>query len=204
MSYKSNNFLIILIAPSGGGKSSILREVLARRDDISYSISYTTRAPRGKEINGVDYYFVSEKEFENMKEREDLLEFANVHGNWYGTSLSFINKLTASGKHVLMDIDVQGACQIQNSNIDAVTIFIIPPTQKELVERLVRRGTECKESIEKRLHNGKGEIAEINHFDYLVVNDNFDKSVTEVLNIINVEEKKIKRFNDIEEIFYGG
>ncbi len=204
MSYKSNKFLVILIAPSGGGKSSILREVLACREDVSYSISYTTREKRGTEKDQIDYCFVSKLDFESMIERDDLLEYANVHGNLYGTSRSFIEKLTDSGKHVIMDIDVQGAIQIQNNGIDAITIFIIPPSEKELVERLVGRATDCDEVIKKRLDNGKLEIQELHHFDYLIINDDFRKSVEDVINIINVEEMKIKRYNKIKEIFYGG
>ena len=202
--HKRKNFLIILLSPSGGGKSAILRKLLRIRDDIGYSISYTTREPRESEINGIDYNFISNEEFQNLKDSEDFLESAVVHGCWYGTSKSFIENELKKGKHIIMDIDVQGAKQIIKKKINAVTIFIIPPSKEILIERLKDRGTDTEEEINTRLNSAKKEMEEMHNFQYLVINDDLNQAIQEVNEIINTEEKKIHRFVDIKGNFYGG
>ena len=202
--FNKKSFLIILISPSAGGKSAILKRVLVDCDEVDYSISYTTRKPRINESNDVDYHFISKSEFKELQAAGDLLESADVHGCWYGTSRRFIESELQKGKHIIMDIDVQGAKQILHQDIEVITIFIIPPDINVLTERLKDRGTDSRKEIEIRLQTARKEMEEIDHFDYLVINDDFETAVREVIDIIRVEEKKVKRFTNVKEIFYGG
>ncbi len=202
--FQKNNFLIILISPSGGGKSAILKQVLHNNKNIKYSISYTTRKPRKTEKTGIDYNFISDEEFRELQKSGDLLESALVHGYWYGTSKKYIETELNKGHHIIMDIDVQGAKQIISKKDDAVSIFILPPSNKILIDRLIGRGTDSKEEIEIRLRNANNEMREITCFQYLIINDDFDKAVQQVMDIIKVEENKIHRFKNIESDFYGG
>jgi guanylate kinase len=200
--YHSKPFLIILSSPSGGGKSTILREILSSSPDIDYSISYTTRPPRGSEQNGKAYFFVSVKEFEEKIKQGDFLEHANVFGHWYGTSKEFIKSTLAKGHHVIMDIDVQGAIQISETDFDIVKIFILPPSLSVLKQRLMDRNTDIPEVIEKRLQTAKKEIACLEHYDYLVINEDINIAVEEVKQIIHTETLRTKRYCDIEKTFF--
>lgn len=200
--YHSRPFLIILSAPSGGGKSTILREVLACSPDIDYSISYTTRPLRGDEINGKAYFFVTVKEFQEKIDQGDFLEYANVFGHWYGTSRKFIKETLQKGHHVIMDIDVQGALQISDTDFDIVRIFILPPSLTILKERLEARNTDIPKVIEKRLQTAKKEIACIDQYDYLVINEDIDTAVAQVLQIIGSENLRTNRYCDIEKNFF--
>ena len=200
--YHSRPFLIILSAPSGGGKSTILREVLATSPNIQYSISYTTRPPRGDEVNGKAYFFVTVKEFQKKIDQGDFLEHANVFGHWYGTSREFIKSTLHRGHHVIMDIDVQGALQISETDIDIVKIFILPPSLSILKERLEARNTDIPEVIEKRLNTAKKEIACIAEYDYLVINEDIETAVEQVKQIIAAETRRTNRFCDIEKNFF--
>ena len=201
-SEKKKKFLIILISPSGGGKTAIFNKILAEDNDIKYSVSYTTRKARINEINGVAYNFISEDKFDEMLISGDFLESAKVHGFWYGTSKSFINKVLKKN-HIIMDIDVQGAKQIMNSDIDHITVFILPPSKEVWLERLKSRGTESDEVIRVRLETAEKEIQEIRDFQYLVINDDLDKAVNDIETIIKAEENRIKRYINIEN-YYGG
>lgn len=194
---KDSNFLIILSAPSGGGKTTILNEVLKRMDNVDYSISFTTRSPRGAEENGVHYHFVSEAEFEERIAAKDFLEYAKVFGkSWYGTSISYIKSRLALRRHVIMDIDVQGASQIAMTDIPSIKIFIIPPTMEELKKRLLLRQTDSLEDIERRLATAEKELTQIKDYDYLVVNDDLELAITEVMAIITAEENKVHRYTN--------
>jgi len=199
----SKSFLIILSAPSGGGKSSILTELIKTNPRVDYSISYTTRAPRGEEQNGIHYHFVTEDEFFARKEQGDFLETANVFGRWYGTSISYIRSRLDLGRHVAMDIDVQGAAQITHTDVPRVKIFIIPPSMQILRERLIKRGTDSMQEIEKRLRIAHEELKDIPDYDYLVINDDLHIAVQDVQNIIAAEEHRISRYHSPAQEFLG-
>ena len=192
-----------MISPSGGGKSTIGDNILENSNEIEYSVSYTTRKPRFGEKDGIDYFFVSESEFLELRDNNEFLESAKVHGNWYGTSRTFIEQRVDSGKHILLDLDIQGANQIVDKGIDAVTIFIIPPTEEILKDRLAKRGSDSAETIKERLKNAEEEIARLNEFQYLVINEELSKSILEIKNIISAEENKVFRYKNINETFYG-
>jgi guanylate kinase len=202
--YPKRSFLIALISPSGGGKTAILREILKDCANISYSISYTTRPARHNEINGRDYHFISEQKYQEMKDDGDFLEHAVVHGYGYGTSQSYIESELVKGQHIIMDIDVWGALQIMEKDVDVITVFILPPNQEELIKRLKVRNTETEDVLKVRLQTAEQEMKEIWRFDYLVINDDFDIAVQEVKTIIEAEENKIERYKNIHEIYYGG
>lgn len=193
---KNKNFLIILSAPSGGGKSTILNEILTRVDGIDYSVSYTTRPPRGEEQNAAHYHFVDEESFLRRKADGDFLETARVFDRWYGTSISFIQSRLAAGRHVIMDIDVQGAAQIGATQIPYVKIFIVPPSMEILRDRLVKRATDSPEEISKRLSVARQELEFIPAYDYLVVNGLLSDAVDDVLAIVRAEENRVSRYRE--------
>lgn len=194
---KSSSFLIILSAPSGGGKSTILQEILRVSENIDYSVSYTTRAPRGAEQNGIHYHFVDEGEFECRVASGDFLEYAKVFGKcWYGTSISYIKSRLAKSRHVIMDIDVQGASQIAATDIPYVKIFIIPPSMEVLKDRLIKRATDNEEEIARRLKTAEQELKYIPDYEYLVINDDLDTAVADVMAIIRAEENRSYRYKN--------
>lgn len=164
-------------------------------DCVDYSISYTTRAPRGTEQNGVHYHFVNEQEFEQRIDSGDFLEHAKVFGkSWYGTSISYIKSRLNLSRHVIMDIDVQGASQIAATDIPYVKIFIIPPSMEVLKDRLIKRGTDSAEDIQRRLDTARVELNCIPEYDYLVVNDDLEQAIADVMNIIKAEENRVTRY----------
>jgi guanylate kinase len=201
MAFKKSPFLIILSSPSGGGKSTILNRIIATTDKIEYSVSYTTRKPRGEEQNGVHYHFVTEEQFRERIASGDFLEYAKFCGNHYGTSISYIKSRLEQGKHVIMDIEVQGAAQISCTGIPFVKIFILPPSLEVLKERLINRKTDSAEEIEKRLITARDEIKQIEHYDYLVINDNLDEAIRNIEAIIMAEENRVDRYTQPETEF---
>ena len=182
-----NPFPIILSAPSGGGKTTIARELLTRRTDLGYSVSCTTRSPRVGEVDGRDYYFLSRGEFEQRRDAGEFAESAEVHGNMYGTLRSEVARILGAGKHVVMDIDVQGARQFTRAFPQSVTIFVLPPTTEVLLERLRRRRTESKEQLAKRLQSALQELQAVDQYEYVVVNDDLESAVRRVSAIIDAE-----------------
>ena len=178
--------LIIFAAPSGAGKSSFIKKIIKdSKNNLQLSVSATTRLPRGGEIHGKDYFFISEKEFNELKNNQAFLEFANVHGHQYGTIKSFVDKRLGEGIHVILDIDVQGFTQIQRAiTKDIVSIFIIPPSFDELKRRLILRGLDSNDAIDKRLENARKELEQAENFDYLVLNDDFNMAYNEITSII--------------------
>ena len=179
--------LFVVSAPSGAGKTTLVRQVLKRFETLSYSVSHTTRAPRGNEKDGVDYFFVSVAEFKEKIAKGGWLEWAKVHDNYYGTSKSFVDGCLQRGKSLLLDIDVQGAEQIMASGLNPVSIFIMPPSFEILSERLQNRGTDSLAVIEKRLENAKAEMAKKDRYQYVVVNDDLDTALKELGSIFKKE-----------------
>ena len=182
-----NPFPIILSAPSGGGKTTIARELLRRRTDLGYSVSCTTRSPRVGEVEGRDYYFLSLAEFERRRDAGEFAESAEVHGNMYGTLRSEIERVLGSGKHVVMDIDVQGAQQLTRVFPQSVTIFVLPPSAEVVLERLRRRRTESKEQLAKRLHSALQELQAVDLYEYVITNDELSKAVQRVSAVVDAE-----------------
>jgi guanylate kinase len=173
-------FPLVLSAPSGAGKTTIARRLRDRRGDVVFSVSATTRAPRPGERDGVDYHFVAEDEFRRMIGAGELIEWAEVHGRFYGTPLSNVRAARERGEYLLLDIDVQGARQIRAAVPEAVHVFVMPPSGAALVERLVGRGSEDDEKVQQRLRNALAEIATAAEFDHVVVNDDLDAAVDDV------------------------
>ncbi|MGA2019996.1 MAG: guanylate kinase [Candidatus Sulfotelmatobacter sp.] len=167
----------IISAPSGSGKSTLVNELLKKVSDLEFSISYTTRAPRGSETNGRQYYFVSRAEFEKMIAEDAFLEHAEVFGNYYGTARCFLQKAEQHGRDLLLDIDVQGAKQIQDKVPEATSIFILPPNRKILEERLRKRSEDADEVIERRLVTASREIENYQRYNYILVNDQLEDSI---------------------------
>ena len=186
-------FPIILSAPSGGGKTTIAKALLSGRQDIGYSVSCTTRQPRPGEVQSKDYYFISRTEFLSKRERGEFAESAEVHGNLYGTLRSEVQRVLTSGKHVLMDIDVQGASQFTRAFPQTVTIFILPPSAEVLLERLRMRQTESKQQLADRLISALQELQSVDEYEYVVVNDNLDTAIRRIGSIIDAEVSSRER-----------
>lgn len=182
-----NPFPVILSAPSGGGKTTIARELLRRRSDLGYSVSCTTRRPRTGEEHGQDYYFLSLTEFIEERERNAFAEAAEVHGNLYGTLKSEVKRVLSDGRHVIMDIDVQGAKQFKRAFPDSVTIFVLPPSAEVLLERLRARQTEDRKQLIARLQSALLELQAIDEYEYVVVNDDLEQAIRTVSSIIDAE-----------------
>ncbi|MGN6282543.1 guanylate kinase [Frateuria sp.] len=184
MSATQPGTLFIVAAPSGAGKSTLVNALLEREPTISLSISHTTRPPRVGEEYGRHYYFVERTEFERQIAAGMFLEHAEVHGNFYGTSVATVQDLLDQGRDVLLEIDWQGAAQIRRAKPDCVSVFILPPSRAELERRLRGRGSDAPEVIERRLHNSREEIAHAHEFDYIVVNDGFDEALGDLQAIV--------------------
>ena len=183
-------FPVIFAAPSGAGKTSIAQSLRQRRDDVAFSVSATTRPPRPYEEEGVDYYFRSEPEFREMVAAGELLEWAEVHGNLYGTPQSNLTSATSAGKHLILDIDIQGSRLVRQKVPDAVSIFVLPPSGSELSRRLVGRNTEPIDVRLRRLRAARLELAAAAEFDYVIVNDDLDVSVDAVETILRAETQR--------------
>ncbi|HEX7814907.1 guanylate kinase [Dyella sp.] len=182
--------LFIVAAPSGAGKSTLVNALLEREPTISLSISHTTRPPRAGEQYGRHYYFVERGDFEREIADGIFLEHAEVHGNLYGTSRHTVSELLNKGCDVLLEIDWQGARQIRRSKPDCVSVFILPPSRKELERRLRGRGSDSPEVIERRLHNSREEIAHAHEFDYIIVNDRFEDALGDLQSIVHAVRQR--------------
>jgi guanylate kinase len=190
---KRQGIIFILSAPSGAGKTTLYNGLKLVHPEIKLSVSCTTRPRRAGEVNGRDYRFISDREFDRMKAAGAFAEWAKVHGNDYGTPRQPLDHSMQSGRDILLDIDVQGARQIKGIYPQAVSIFLLPPSLKELKRRLARRGTDRREIIQRRLANARGEIGEILHYDYYVENRDVAEAVTVLSAIVAAERAKISR-----------
>lgn len=184
--------VIVVSAPSGAGKTTLCNAIVKSLDRITFSVSYTTRRPREGEVEGVDYYFVNQEEFRKMIDRGEFAEWAEVHGNLYGSSRRVIEDLMERNRDVLLDIDIQGAKQIKSLYPEAILIFIMPPSFEELKRRLLGRGTE---NLEGRLRRAFEEIKEYSLYDYVIINDNLERAISDLRSIVISERLRVKRFD---------
>ncbi len=179
--------LIVLAAPSGAGKTTLVHKLLEREARLKFSISYTTRPKREMEVHGEDYFFVSEGKFRAMRDHDAFLESAEVFDHWYGTSAAYVQSLIDDGRSVLLEIDWQGAQQVRERRPDAVCVFIMPPSRDELERRLRGRKTDAEEVIVRRLRDALSDMTHWSEFDYVVINDNLDKAADELAAIVSAE-----------------
>ena len=188
MDYPGN--LIVVAAPSGAGKSSLVKALLELDSHVHLSVSHTTRAPRGQEKHGRDYYFASQSEFDAMVQSNAFVEWAHVHGNRYGTTKKAIEERIAQGSDVILEIDFQGALQIREAFANAVLVFILPPSWEELRSRLERRGEDTPEVIEVRLKNAAEEMAQVSKFDFVIINELFERALFDLKAVVHAQRLK--------------
>ncbi len=193
--------LIILTSPSGGGKGTLILQLMNMNIGIGYSVSYTTRKMRNGEINGRDYFFVSDEDFKTRIANNEFLEYAEVHGNYYGTSKAVVDSHIAKGKDVILEIDVQGAKIVLGKMPQAVSIFIMPPSFEALSYRLTNRATETREQLSLRLRNSFDEVLEYEDFEYVVINDEIAAATRRLETIILAErQKRVRQTDAIQDI----
>lgn len=196
----SEKKLVVLSAPSGAGKSSLLNNVISQHHDIGLTISHTTRDIRPSEKDNIDYYFISKEKFQAMINEEEFIEFAEVHGNFYGTTKKEIDEKLMNFEIVILEIDTNGAKQVLSKIANCRSIFILPPSYSSLKKRLLARKTENKEQLEKRLRAAKTEIKEATGFDYVMINDVFEESVTNLTEILYDVDMRLINSNHVDLI----
>ena len=188
--------LLVVSGPSGAGKGTICKALLNKNDQIKLSVSATTRKPRNGEVHGVNYFFIEKEEFAKMIENGAFLEYAQIYDNFYGTPKAAIIECLEKGQDVILEIEMQGARQIKEVYPEGVFIFVLPPSLEELKSRIVGRGTETQEEIEKRFSCAFEEINQIVNYDYFIVNEDIEKSVSDVEAIICAEKNKVTRYKN--------
>ena len=176
--------LIVFAAPSGAGKSSLIKEIISNNENIELSVSATTRSPREGETHGKDYFFITDNEFNDLKKKDAFIESADVHGHQYGTLKAFVEEKLENNISVVLDIDVQGFIQISNSIKEVISIFIIPPSLDELKKRLILRGLDADDVINRRMENAIKELKHAKNFDHIVLNDDFNRALNDITSII--------------------
>jgi len=199
----SPGFVLVISAPSGAGKSTLVRRLRERMPGLGYSVSHTTRPPRPGERHGVDYHFVDRPTFEAMIARGAFAEWAEVHGNLYGTSFEALATEANRGRDVILDIDVQGAVQIAERVPGAVLVFVLPPSWEELRRRLEARGQDAPDEIERRIENARGELAQAHRYHYLLLNDDLERCTGELVAIVTAERCRTFRRADLLERWIG-
>lgn len=190
---QSRGILFVVSSPSGGGKGTLIQRVLKKIPDLSYSVSFTTRAPRSGEVNGREYFFVSQETFEQMAAGNEFLEWANVHGKLYGTSSKQIFQEISEGRDIILEVDVQGAASVRSLVPDSVSVFILPPSFEVLKQRLEARGTDSPEELELRLRNAPVELNDYSAFQYMILNDNADQAADQLAAIVYAERARLVR-----------
>ncbi|EOD01309.1 guanylate kinase [Caldisalinibacter kiritimatiensis] len=193
----NKGLLIVLSGPSGAGKGTICKAFLKENKDFILSVSATTRKPREGEIDGVNYFFITKEDFEKKIQNDEFLEYASVYGSYYGTPKSFVIENLNKGKDVILEIDIQGALQIKERYPEGVFIFIVPPSMKELRNRIEKRGTETEEAINERFSSAFNELNFASKYDYVVVNDEVNKAVKRIEAIVMAEKCKIERQKEV-------
>lgn len=183
--------LFVITAPSGAGKSSLVKALMADDPGLQLSVSHTTRAPRGQERNGQEYYFVSPAAFDAMVQAGAFVEWAHVHSHRYGTSRQAVEEKIAQGADIILEIDFQGALQIKRQFPSAVAVFILPPSWDELRARLIKRGEDAPEVIELRMQNAATEIAQVERFDYVIINDLFERALDDLKAVVHAQRLKL-------------
>ncbi|MDF2674011.1 MAG: guanylate kinase [Clostridiales bacterium] len=196
--------LVVISGPSGAGKGTLCKVLLERNKELKLSVSCTTRSPRAAEREGINYFFITKDKFDEMKEKDEFLEYAEVYGNYYGTPMSYVNKVLEEGKDVILEIDIQGALKVKNKYPDGVFIFIMPPTMDELKNRIKKRGSETEESLLRRFRSAFEELNYLSSYNYVVINDEIDPAVNKLENIISAERCRVDRVKSIvlEKINY--
>lgn len=192
---KRTGNLMVLSAPSGAGKTTLCQKLLEQMPDVQMSVSFTTRPPRAGEVDGVHYSFIEKERFQTMIAEASFVEWAEVHGNYYGTSRKRIEEICAAGNDVILDIDVQGARQIRQAFPDSVHIFVFPPSQEALQQRLEGRMSDAPEVIARRLQKARDEIREYRLYNYVIINDLLDVALQELLSIVRAERARVDRFD---------
>lgn len=191
---KRSGLLLVLSAPSGGGKSAVLKALLAKDEGIGYSISFTSRPPRGDEVEGRDFRFVTREKFQSMITAGEFYEYAEVHGNLYGTSARVIEDALAEGRDIALDLDVQGGLNIKSRQPGAALIFLMPPSMEILEQRLRGRNSDDEEQIRLRMKNARREIEHWSRYDYVVMNEEIDRTVADVARIVEAERSRASRY----------
>lgn len=192
---KRRGLLIVVSGPSGVGKGTICKELFKSSDDIHLSVSVTTRAPREGEVPGKNYFFITHEEFLDMIENDELLEYAKVYDNYYGTPKKFVMDQLDEGRDILLEIDIQGALQVKDKYPEGVFVFIVPPSMEELRNRIVGRGTETLEAINKRFSSAYDEIDLMSNYDYYIINDTVQNATRKLLSILEAECYRILPHN---------
>jgi len=188
--------LFVFAAPSGAGKTTLVKAVVAKRPELRFSISYTTRKPRSNEVDGADYLFITRREFLRLRDRGEMLEYAEVFDNYYATSRSQVEKHLADNRNVILEIDWQGARQVRESMPECVTVFILPPSVAELERRLRDRRTDSPEVIERRLRDALSDMSHWDEFDYVIINDDLNQAVTDLEDVLAGEGEASSTSND--------
>lgn len=185
--------LFVVSSPSGGGKGTLIQRVLNKVPNLSYSVSFTTRAPRSGEVDGREYFFVDTKQFEEMIAGHEFLEWAHVHGKLYGTSRKQVASEIAEGRDIILEVDVQGAASVRNLMADSVSVFILPPSFEVLKTRLTARGTDSPEELDLRLRNAPVELRDYSAFQYVIINDDAERAANQLAAIVFAERARLKR-----------
>lgn len=190
---EGRGILFVVSSPSGGGKGTLIQRVLKQVPNLSYSVSFTTRAPRNGEVDGREYFFVSTERFEEMVANQEFLEWAHVHSKRYGTARQQVVREIAEGRDIILEVDVQGAASVRSLIADSVSIFILPPSFEILKQRLQARGTDSPEELELRLRNAPMEMKDYSAFQYVILNDDLDRAANQMSAIVHAERARLSR-----------